>query len=276
MIVFFGRAFRNHSFDLLFASLFPLVAFLGLVVVQNMLLVQPDADSRTGFRWLLLVLAFFLPACHGFMWSVTTSFLGSQAKLKPLGWRVSLPLSFSAVRSLFVSSGWTFVSLIILIGVGMILGLFAYRDPGELFASTMQQAQEYGEGTRVAPERGAGGQSVNLEDFNVPLFQALIALSGLGALWVWLKALVCVPLRVLKRPINLRTALDSTVGWYGVRLTLWVAILGGVVLGSHQLLSLVLPLPVLLLYDALCFTVFFWIFGGMLAWHAQRYVASGN
>jgi len=158
----------------------------------------------------------------------------------------------------------------------MILGLFAYRDPGELFASTMQQAQEYGEGTRIAPERGIGGQSVYLEDFHVTLFQTLIALSGLAALWVWLKALVCVPLRVLKRPINLRTALDSTVGWYGVRLTLWVAILGCIVFGSHQLLSVVLPRLALLIYDALCFEVFFWIFGGMVAWHAQRYVASEN
>ena len=36
----------------------------------------------------------------------------------------------------------------------LLIGLLAYRDPGELVASTVQQAQEYGDGTRIAPERG--------------------------------------------------------------------------------------------------------------------------
>ena len=51
--------------------------------------------------------------------------------------------------------GWTLLVVFIFIGAGMLLiGLLAYRDPGELVASTVQQAQEYGDGTRIAPERG--------------------------------------------------------------------------------------------------------------------------
>ena len=85
---------------------------------------------------------------------------------------------------------------------------------------------------------------------------------------------MCVPLRLLRQPINLLTALDSTAGWRGVRLTLWVSLVGVAAVGTHWALGLVVPMAVLMAYDAVLFVLVFWIVGSMLAWHAQKYVAS--
>ena len=275
MLSFIVSGLRQRFGNLLVASLVPLVAFGGLIAVDQLLPSAAESDSRTGFRWLMLVLALLLPACHGFLWSVSTAFLADQTDRKSLGWRLSLPLSFVSIRSLWVTMGWTLLVVFIFIGAGMLLiGLLAYRDPGELVASTVQQAQEYGDGTRIAPERGAGGQSVRSEDFNQPLLLIFTSLCALGALWIWLKSLMCVPLRLLRQPINLLTALDSTAGWRGVRLTLWVSLVGGTAVGTHWALALVVPMAVLMAYDAVLFVLVFWIVGGMLAWHAQKYVAS--
>ena len=262
---------------LLLASLLPLLAFAGLVGVEQFLPSELEADSRQGFRWLLLVLAFFLPACHGFLWATTTAFLMPFAKRLPVAWHLSVPLDWAAVRSLWVSIGWTVLAFFVFVGAGMILvGLFAYKDPGELVSSTAQQAQQFGAGTRIAPQRGAGGQSVRLEDFHAISAGVITALCALAALWVWLKSLMCVPLRVLGQPITMLTALDSTAGVRGVRLTLWVALLGVSVYGLHWFAAAALPVRVIPVVDAGLFVLLFWIVGGMLAWHAQKFVASAN
>ena len=194
MLSFIFSGLRQRFGILLVASLVPLAAFGGLIAVDQLLPSAAESDSRTGFRWLMLVLALLLPACHGFLWSVSAAFLADQTDRKSLGWRLSLPLSFVSIRSLWVTMGWTLLVVFIFIGAGMLLiGLLAYRDPGELVASTVQQAQEYGDGTRIAPERGAGGQSVRSEDFNQPLLLIFTSLCALGALWIWLKSLMCVP-----------------------------------------------------------------------------------
>ena len=274
MLSFLVSGLRQRVGTLILISLLPLAAFCGLIAVDQLLPSAEESDSRTGFRWLMLILALLLPACHGFLWSVSTAFLTDHTDRKPLGWRLSVPLSFVSIRSLWVTMGWTFLAVIIFIGAVVLLGPLAYRDLSELAASTVQQAQEYGDGTRIAPERGAGGQSVRLEDFHQPLLSAFIILSALGTLWIWVKALMCVPLRLLHQPVNLLTALDSTAGWRGVRLTLWISLLGIMVFGAHWALGLIAPMAVLLAYDAVLFVLVFWIVGGMLAWHAQKYVAS--
>jgi len=274
MLSFLVSGLRQRFGILLLASLLPLMAFGGLIAVDQLLPSAEESDSRTGFRWLMLVLALLLPACHGFLWSVSTAFLADQTDQKPLGWRLSVPLSLVSIRSLWVTLGWTFMAVIILIGAVFLSGPLAYRDLGELAASTIQQAQEYGDGTRIAPERGAGGQSVRLEDFYQPLLSAFIISSALGTLWIWVKALMCVPLRLLNQPINLLTAMDSTTGWRGVRLTFWISLLGITVFGAHWALALIAPMAVLMAYNAVLFVLVFWLVGGMLAWHAQKYVAS--
>ena len=275
MLSFLISGLRQRLGVLILTSLLPLIAFGALIAVDQILPSAEEADSRTGFRWLMLVLAFLLPICHGFFWSVSTAFLTDHIDRKPFGWRFSVPLSFASIRSLWVTIGWTFLVVVIFIGAGMVLvGLLAYSNPGELVSSTVQQAQEYGDGTRVAPERGAGGQSVRAEDFNQFVEDILTGLCGLGAVWIWLKAMMCVPLRLLGQPINLLSAMDSSAGWRGLRLTFWVVLVGLVVAGTHWALALVAPMTLVFAYDALMFVLVFWIVGGMLAWHAQKYVAS--
>ena len=76
MLSFIVSGLRQRFGILLVASLVPLAAFGGLIAVDQLLPSAAESDSRTGFRWLMLVLALLLPACHGFLWSVSAAFFG--------------------------------------------------------------------------------------------------------------------------------------------------------------------------------------------------------
>ena len=152
MLSFIFSGLRQRFGILLVASLVPLAAFGGLIAVDQLLPSAAESDSRTGFRWLMLVLR-WASACHGFYGRYRPIFCRSNGSKIPRLATV-FTAEFCTIRSLWVTMGWTLLVVFIFIGGYVAHWVAGVPRSCELVASTVQQAQEYGDGTRIAPERG--------------------------------------------------------------------------------------------------------------------------
>lgn len=277
----------QHWHRLLLASLWPLLTVGLLLVIQTFLQAIASgaegelgsAERKEATRWLYVALAAFLPALHGMLWAVSQIFLDPAPRAaRGGGW--SFPLSFLSLRSLWVSLGWLTFAALLWVALTMIVGTLAFRDLGSLFGSTIDQANELAQGTRVAPERGSGGQQVDAADFRPGALEAVMLASGLVALWLLVKALVGVPLRLMGEQADIVSCFKATPGWRGVRLTLWVALAGGLLaglFGFYQHLGGEEPGAASGLYTVgrlllwqFGLLIFLSFVGGALAWHAQK------